>query len=152
MQRIPMEVYVGVHRPPTSAAPSPVTTYVSPWRISEATVLGKMASHNPAPVLQLRHRRLIYPPVPIEPTVGLEMTRQQYASCDRCHLCESRNSVVFHRGNPFSPVVCVGEGPGKKEDYDGNPFVGPSGCLQSELFRECGIDPEAHIGWMNLVG
>ena len=40
-----------------------------------------------------------------------------------------RRNVVFGEGNPRSPLVLVGEGPGDTEDATGRPFVGRAGQL-----------------------
>ena len=55
--------------------------------------------------------------------------RAQCESCTRCGLCQGRTNVVFGMGNPASPVMFVGEGPGQHEDEQGLPFVGRSGQL-----------------------
>src|ERR1051326_5836982 len=41
---------------------------------------------------------------------------QEAAVCRACGLAETRNKVVFGEGNPDSPLVFVGEGPGQQED------------------------------------
>ena len=55
--------------------------------------------------------------------------RAQCESCTRCGLCQGRTNVVFGMGNPASPIMFVGEGPGQHEDEQGLPFVGRSGQL-----------------------
>src|ERR1035438_6843773 len=47
--------------------------------------------------------------------------------CPRCRLSAGRNKIVFGVGNPQSPLVFVGEGPGADEDAQGIPFVGRAG-------------------------
>lgn len=51
------------------------------------------------------------------------------STCQACNLAERRRNVVFGEGNPHSPLVLVGEGPGDKEDESGRPFVGKAGQL-----------------------
>ena len=52
--------------------------------------------------------------------------------CDRCGLSKTRNNVVFGEGNPESPLMIIGEGPGATEDATGQPFVGRAGKLLDE--------------------
>ena len=47
--------------------------------------------------------------------------------CQACRLHESRRQVVFGTGNPAADLVFVGEAPGRDEDIQGEPFVGPAG-------------------------
>lgn len=47
--------------------------------------------------------------------------------CENCPLGKSRK--VGARGNPESPLVIIGEGPGTEEIRYGTPFCGPSGDL-----------------------
>jgi DNA polymerase len=49
-------------------------------------------------------------------------------------------------------VLAIGEGPGREEDKKGLPFIGRSGRLQNEIFREAGIDPDRDIAWANIMG
>ena len=50
-------------------------------------------------------------------------------SCTACQLRESALAPVGWFGNPESPIVFVGEGPGGVEDDYGCPLIGPSGQL-----------------------
>lgn len=51
--------------------------------------------------------------------------------CRTCPLATSR--LVFGEGNPNSPLVIVGEGPGEREEIEGRPFVGRAGQLLDRL-------------------
>ena len=69
----------------------------------------------------------------------VEELRQKASVCVACDLHEKRTNVVFGEGNPNSPLVIIGEGPGETEDRTGQPFVGPAGRLLDECLRECGM-------------
>ena len=60
----------------------------------------------------------------------------QAAGCRNCPLAETRTNVVFGVGNPHSPLMIVGEAPGKDEDEQGEPFVGRSGKLLDQVMLE----------------
>jgi uracil-DNA glycosylase family 4 len=71
----------------------------------------------------------------------LDDLRIEASSCTRCKLAPTRTNVVFGMGNPASPLMIVGEGPGAEEDKQGLPFVGRSGQLLDRLLlEEIGID------------
>ena len=55
--------------------------------------------------------------------------------CRRCRLHEGRTNLVFGVGNPQSPLVFVGEGPGADEDAQGIPFVGRAGQLLTQMIE-----------------
>lgn len=61
--------------------------------------------------------------------LNLEALRETALKCQKCRLCEGRNSVVFGSGNSRPRLVFVGEGPGADEDRLGEPFVGRAGGL-----------------------
>jgi DNA polymerase len=61
-------------------------------------------------------------------------------ACVACGLAEKRRNVVFGEGNPNSPLVLVGEGPGDQEDLLGRPFVGRSGKLLDQALLDNGLD------------
>jgi DNA polymerase len=60
---------------------------------------------------------------------------EDIGDCRRCRLCEARNKIVFGVGNPQSPLVFVGEGPGADEDAQGIPFVGRAGQLLTQMIE-----------------
>ena len=58
---------------------------------------------------------------------------RQVAVCTRCDLALSRTNTVFGTGDPHSPLMLVGEGPGENEDASGLPFVGRAGKLLDDI-------------------
>jgi uracil-DNA glycosylase family 4 len=58
---------------------------------------------------------------------------QQVAVCTRCDLALTRTNTVFGSGDPYSPLMLVGEGPGENEDATGLPFVGRAGKLLDDI-------------------
>jgi DNA polymerase len=69
----------------------------------------------------------------------LAQLSEEVVNCHSCPLSLTRNKVVFGEGNPYAPLVFVGEGPGQNEDATGRPFVGRAGALLDECMREHGI-------------
>jgi uracil-DNA glycosylase len=67
---------------------------------------------------------------------------QQAGQCRGCALGERRRNVVFGEGNPRSPLVLVGEGPGDNEDATGRPFVGKAGQMLDQALRDNGLSRE----------
>ncbi|MBX3113663.1 MAG: uracil-DNA glycosylase [Fimbriimonadaceae bacterium] len=55
-------------------------------------------------------------------------------------MSQRRRNVVFGEGNPQSPLVLVGEGPGDEEDKTGRPFVGRSGQMLDRALADNGLD------------
>lgn len=65
---------------------------------------------------------------------------QQCLSCSRCTLCQTRTNVVFGVGNRNAEVMFIGEGPGEKEDLQGEPFVGPAGKFLDDMLSIIDLD------------
>ncbi len=65
--------------------------------------------------------------------VSLNKTATEIGKCTKCPLHENRTNTVPGEGNPKADLLFIGEGPGKKEDELGRPFVGPAGKLLEEL-------------------
>jgi uracil-DNA glycosylase family protein len=63
----------------------------------------------------------------------LEELARQVAVCTKCDLALSRTNTVFGSGDPYSPLMLVGEGPGENEDATGLPFVGRAGKLLDDI-------------------
>jgi len=70
---------------------------------------------------------------------SLEELREILGDCTRCPLHESRNKLVYGAGNPDAQLMFVGEGPGRAEDAQGLPFVGPAGKLLDEMLTSIGL-------------
>lgn len=69
----------------------------------------------------------------------LDQLRAEALVCTACTLSDRRTNVVFGEGDPLSPLILVGEGPGEQEDKSGRPFVGRAGQLLDKALVEAGI-------------
>jgi uracil-DNA glycosylase len=58
---------------------------------------------------------------------------RQVAVCTKCDLALNRTNTVFGTGDPYSPLMLIGEGPGENEDATGLPFVGRAGKLLDDI-------------------
>ena len=59
--------------------------------------------------------------------------------CTRCKLHKARTHIVFGVGDPKAQLVFVGEGPGRDEDEQGEPFVGRAGKLLTQMIEAMGL-------------
>ncbi|MBI3540779.1 MAG: uracil-DNA glycosylase [Deltaproteobacteria bacterium] len=84
------------------------------------------------------------------PEEALQKIREEIGDCTRCKLCEKRTNIVFGVGNPRTKLMFVGEGPGRDEDIQGEPFVGRSGQLLTKMIEAMGLKrSDIYIG--NIV-
>jgi len=60
-------------------------------------------------------------------------------NCTRCKLHKARTNIVFGVGNSKAQLVFVGEGPGRDEDEQGEPFVGRAGKLLTQMIEAMGL-------------
>lgn len=60
-------------------------------------------------------------------------------ACTRCGLCAGRTHAVPGVGDRGARWLFVGEGPGRNEDMQGEPFVGPAGKLLDNMLRALGL-------------
>jgi len=67
---------------------------------------------------------------------SLEELRAAIGDCQRCKLCAGRTHIVFGVGNPQAKLMFVGEGPGRDEDLQGEPFVGRAGQLLTDIITK----------------
>ena len=66
----------------------------------------------------------------------LEELRAELGDCQRCKLCSGRTHIVFGVGNSRATLMFVGEGPGRDEDLQAEPFVGCAGQLLTEIITK----------------
>ncbi|MDB5767554.1 MAG: polymerase, bacteriophage-type [Collimonas fungivorans] len=61
------------------------------------------------------------------------------AGCTACGLCHGRKNTVFGVGDSKAKWLFIGEGPGRNEDIQGEPFVGPAGKLLDNILLAMGL-------------
>jgi DNA polymerase len=66
----------------------------------------------------------------------LEGLRGVIGDCRRCKLWSGRTHLVFGIGNPKAQLMFIGEGPGRDEDLQGEPFVGRAGQLLTDIITK----------------
>jgi uracil-DNA glycosylase len=67
---------------------------------------------------------------------SLEELKTAIGDCRRCKLWPGRTHLVFGVGNAKAAVMFVGEGPGRDEDLQGEPFVGRAGQLLTDIITK----------------
>ncbi len=67
--------------------------------------------------------------------MNLEEIAEQIRKCQACRLAHGRTNAVPGSGNPHAKIVFVGEGPGKAEDAQGEPFVGAAGKFLNTMLE-----------------
>jgi len=63
----------------------------------------------------------------------LEQLNKKMLACSKCVLRKTCLTVVPGDGNAETEIMFIGEGPGKKEDELGRPFVGSAGKFLDEM-------------------
>lgn len=65
----------------------------------------------------------------------------RWKKCTKCVIGKWATNHVFFRGLPDrTPILFIGEGPGREEDKEGLPFIGRSGELLARAMHTAGID------------
>jgi uracil-DNA glycosylase len=80
-----------------------------------------------------------------------ESLEENMRGCDRCGLCQGRTHAVPGVGDHKARWLFVGEGPGRQEDAQGEPFVGPAGKLLDNMLRAMGLDRGINTYIANIV-
>ena len=73
------------------------------------------------------------------------------AGCVRCGLCKSRTRTVFGTGDENAKWLFIGEGPGRNEDLQGEPFIGPAGRLLDNMLLSMGLKRGENAYIANIV-
>jgi uracil-DNA glycosylase family 4 len=73
------------------------------------------------------------------------------AGCVRCGLCKSRTKTVFGTGDEKAKWLFIGEGPGRTEDLQGEPFIGPAGKLLDNMLLAIGLRRGENAYIANIV-
>jgi len=73
------------------------------------------------------------------------------AGCEQCGLCKKRTNTVFGVGDEKAKWLFIGEGPGRNEDLQGEPFVGPAGKLLDNMMAALGLKRGDNAYIANIV-
>jgi uracil-DNA glycosylase family 4 len=73
------------------------------------------------------------------------------AGCTACGLCQGRKNTVFGVGDSKAKWLFIGEGPGRNEDIQGEPFVGPAGKLLDNILLAMGLKRGENAYIANIV-
>jgi uracil-DNA glycosylase family 4 len=73
------------------------------------------------------------------------------AECTACGLCHGRKNTVFGVGDSKAKWLFIGEGPGRNEDIQGEPFVGPAGRLLDNILLAMGLKRGENAYIANIV-
>src|SRR5262245_5928388 len=77
---------------------------------------------------------------------SLHELERTLAGFDGCSLKATAKNLCFYRGATTSPLMLIGEAPGRDEDLAGKPFVGRAGQLLDKMLAAIGLQEEAvHI-------
>jgi len=76
---------------------------------------------------------------------------EMIASCQQCGLCQGRKHTVPGIGDMQAKWLFVGEGPGRQEDEQGEPFVGPAGKLLDNMMLAMGLERGKNTYIANIV-
>lgn len=129
------EVPVDRFADPAGAAKPEIAPRAKPAASTPARVAPAMAAAPPAPEEAVMAAREA-----AKTAASLEELRAILDKFEGCGLRATAKQLVFADGNPKARVMFVGEAPGKEEDLEGLPFVGPSGQLLNLMLAAIGLD------------
>ena len=67
---------------------------------------------------------------------------KEIALCQQCEIAKFRTNVVPGEGAEGADILFIGEAPGRHEDQQGCPFVGPAGQYLNELLASINLKRE----------
>lgn len=102
---------------------------------SMSTVLNMVQQASPAPPTGERAAAIEGD----DPSAVLRELYQAFETCKACALGTTRKRFVFGEGPPNASLMFVGEGPGRREDETGRPFVGDAGNLLTRIIEAMGL-------------
>ncbi len=84
------------------------------------------------------------------PEITWELFERQVEECRLCGLCRNIKHKVPGQGDRNSPLMLVGEGPGRDEDEQGLAFVGAAGQLLTRMLAAVQL-PRERVYICNVV-
>lgn len=84
-------------------------------------------------------------------TMDWAKLKETVTGCEQCGLCKGRKKAVFGVGDEKAKWLFIGEGPGRNEDAQGEPFVGPAGKLLDNMLVAMGLKRGDNAYIANIV-
>ena len=74
----------------------------------------------------------------------IEKIREKVRNCENCGLMDlgTHTQKVPGEGSTLSPIMLIGEAPGRYEDLMGKPFIGRAGQLLDRILNKLEVDRE----------
>lgn len=82
--------------------------------------------------------------------MNIKDLNKEIKECKKCKLSESRINALPGEGNLDATIMLIAQAPGKEEDKEGKMFIGPTGRVLDELFKEIDLDRD-EIYMTNLI-
>jgi uracil-DNA glycosylase len=80
-----------------------------------------------------------------------DQLKAEVSHCTACTLSQARTQTVFGVGDEKADWLCIGEGPGAREDATGEPFVGPAGKLLDNMLSAVDLQRGNNVYIANIV-
>lgn len=90
-------------------------------------------------------------PAAVVARMDWDQLQEAVAGCVKCDLCKGRTKTVFGVGARHAKWLFVGEGPGRNEDQQGEPFVGAAGKLLDNMLAAMGLKRGVNAFIANIV-
>ncbi len=84
-------------------------------------------------------------------TMDWAKLKETVAACEQCGLCRGRKKTAFGVGDEKAKWLFIGEGPGRNEDMQGEPFVGAAGKLLDNMLQAMGLKRGDNAYIANIV-
>lgn len=90
-------------------------------------------------------------PASVVTRMDWDQLQEAVAGCVKCDLCKGRTNTVFGVGARHAKWLFVGEGPGRNEDLQGEPFIGAAGKLLDNMLAAMDLKRGVNAFIANIV-
>lgn len=94
----------------------------------------RVAAPAPTPDVNENAERIALAKALAKAAPTLEALKKSIDGFEAGALSDHAQNIVFSRANPKADIMVIGEAPGRQEDEQGKPFVGPAGQLLDKMF------------------
>ncbi|SMP49998.1 uracil-DNA glycosylase [Noviherbaspirillum suwonense] len=133
------------------AAPAAAETTAALETPSAASAMAPAPAPAAAPAVTPQAAPPAAPPASEVAQMDWDALETAVAGCVKCRLCEDRTRTVFGVGDRKAKWLFIGEGPGRNEDLQGLPFVGPAGKLLDNMLMAMGLSRTENAFIANVV-
>lgn len=127
--------------------PRPRVVEAQPTKVANALPISRAQPHAATPIAHAHTAAK----AAAEACTTLDELEAAVRAFEGCALKAQARNTIFVDGVRGARVLVIGEAPGKEDDEEGKPFIGPAGQLLDRMLASIGLNRKANMALTTMI-